>query len=88
MTAFDDFARRGSRVFPSSQAKIAEPLCRAIMTGKVSINSEIDLQDEIYGRTKSLELASIAKGMWQHFTESTSLADWNTDVLKTNEERK
>jgi len=87
MTAFDKFARRGVRVFPLSTTKVVEPIVRAILAGKLSIGTEMDLQDEIYGRTHSLDLAGMARSIWQHFTESTALAEWNMDVLKTNEER-
>jgi len=85
MTAFDKFARRGSRVFLPSHSKVAEPIVRSILAGKLSIGTEMDLQDEIYARTHSLELTAMARPIWQHFTERTALADWNTDVLKTEE---
>jgi len=85
-TEFDRFAARGKGVFPPSQAKIAEPIVRAILAGKLSIGTEIDLQDEIYARTHSLDLAGMAKGMWGHFVENTALHNWGMDVLKEEKE--
>ncbi|OUI83380.1 hypothetical protein HC62_14585 [Acetobacter tropicalis] len=79
---FSDFckATRPGLIHPAKARTVYSMVCQEVYKSKITIETQLDLQDLIYNRTHDLKMSGYAEKIWNKYIETQVLYAWNDNT--------
>jgi len=77
MTISEYIDRNGSGSFPSDTRTVVSLVRQSIVADNLKFSTELELQDLIYNSTHNVHFTSMARPIFDAYTKSKALSDWN-----------